>query len=79
MYRVRSVQGEFIGRLLLLFVSETVEMLLMAGTRITLDNVGQGIDFRRDKKYLEGTPKNCVAETQREFVSTYVNLRPSPR
>lgn len=57
MYRVRSVQGEFIARLLQLFVSETVEMLLMAGTRITLDNFGQEIDFRSGKKIFESTLK----------------------
>jgi len=60
MYRVRSVQGEFIARLLLLFVSETVETLLMALTSITLDNFGQEIDFWSDKKYLR-TRRNCVA------------------
>lgn len=49
MYRVRSVQSEFIVCLLLLFVSETVEMLLMAGTCITLDNFEQEIDFRSEK------------------------------
>jgi len=62
MYRVRSVQSEFIVCLLLLFVSETVEMLLMAGTCITLDNFEQEIDFPSDKKYLS---RNCVAEARR--------------
>jgi len=60
MYRVRSVQSEFIARLLLLFVSETVETLLMAVTSITLDNFGQEIDFWSDKKYLRAC-RNCVA------------------
>jgi len=68
MYRVRSVQGEFIARLLLLFVSETVETLLMAATGITLDNFGQEIDFWSDKKYLRATPKLRLQELTK-FIS----------
>lgn len=48
--------GEFIVRLLLLFVSETVEMLLMTGTRITLDiTLDEKSIFRAAKITFENT------------------------
>lgn len=48
--------GEFIARLLLLFVSETVEMLLMTGTRITLD-------ITLDKKSIFGATEITFENT----------------